>query len=259
MGLSSKEIEVAYVGHLDYPGGPVLFILQDTSFFIAGGAVCFVLLQWAVDGLLLWRCFAFFPVSPACKGWIKAIIILVIISNIGLSCVFTVCVSSPRSMGSPAVVTAIILTYGFYTMLLNIGITGAIVVKILQYRRFIRQALGEGHGAEYIGIISILIESASIIVVYDLFFLIPAVIGHPLANIGRQIGTMVQLIPPLMIIERVARGTAISGPVVQSLDNRISTQLSRLRFAVTQSGESEVDGVKSFHTSRPTAPSCVAV
>ncbi len=53
IGLSSKESEVAYVHYQDFPGGPAFFILQDTSVFIAGGAICFVLLQWAVDGLLV--------------------------------------------------------------------------------------------------------------------------------------------------------------------------------------------------------------
>ncbi len=105
----------------------------------------------------------------------------------------SICVISPKSVGHPAIVTALVLVYGFYTMLLNVGITGAIIAKILQYRRFLRQALGEKHGIHYISIISILVESASIIVAYDLFFLIPAVIGHPLANIGRQVGTMIQV------------------------------------------------------------------
>lgn len=111
----------------------------------------------------------------------------------GLSSVFVVCVCSPSSLGSLSNVVAVVLVYGFYTMSLNIAITGAIVVKILQYRHLLSQALGERRTLGYAGIISILIESASIIVAYDLFFLIPAAIGHPLANIGRQIGTMIQV------------------------------------------------------------------
>lgn len=67
MGFSSKEIEIAYVHHQDFPGGPAFFILHDTSLFIAGGAICFVLLQWMVDGLLV-RCTCSYDLVPYLMG-----------------------------------------------------------------------------------------------------------------------------------------------------------------------------------------------
>lgn len=112
----------------------------------------------------------------------------------GLSIVFVICNASPTTMGSMVIVRGFILTYGLYTMLLNAGITAAIVTKLLKHRRSVVPILGTDIGmGYYFGVISILVESASIILIYDIFFLVPAVIGHPLSVIGRQIGIMVQV------------------------------------------------------------------
>lgn len=164
----------------------------------------FLILSWK-----LWRCFAFFSMSPRIilTGTIIAVAFIINIGTshvyithllsiaaemviVGLSLVFIVCVTLPKSLGSPAVLNGFLLAYGFYTLSLNVGITAAIVTRLLQHRRSIGRAFGVDHG---IGIVSILVESAAVIVAYDLFFLIPAVIGHPLSIIGRQIGIMVQV------------------------------------------------------------------
>lgn len=52
-GLWMKEVEVAYIYHSGDPGGPGIFMLQDASVFVDGEIICFVLLQWAADGLLV--------------------------------------------------------------------------------------------------------------------------------------------------------------------------------------------------------------
>lgn len=53
MVIEGIEIEKAYIFHSDHPGGPAGFVLGDNSTLIAGDAICFVLLQWAADGLLV--------------------------------------------------------------------------------------------------------------------------------------------------------------------------------------------------------------
>ena len=88
---------------------------------------------------------------------------------------------------------ALVLFYGYYTMFLNAAFTFLIVIKILLVRRRLEKLLGRGQGREYLGIVSILVESAAVIVAYDLFFLVPATIGHPLSIIGREIGVIVQV------------------------------------------------------------------
>lgn len=53
MVLGGIENEKAYIFHPDYPGGPASFALADSSPIPVTVTICFVLLQWAADGLLV--------------------------------------------------------------------------------------------------------------------------------------------------------------------------------------------------------------
>jgi hypothetical protein len=53
MALGGIENERAYIFHSDYPGGPASFALADSSAIPVTETVCFILLQWAADGLLV--------------------------------------------------------------------------------------------------------------------------------------------------------------------------------------------------------------
>ncbi|KXN80820.1 hypothetical protein AN958_07256 [Leucoagaricus sp. SymC.cos] len=210
MALHWKGSEIAFIHHSGDYGGPALYTANDTSAVAVAVAVCFIVLQWAADGLLMWRCLSFFtrPDSPSGSSpkLTSALIVLLAMINVGLSMLFVVAAAVPASFGSGT--SALMLLYGFYTFLLNTGITIAIVTALLRQRRRVEQLFGPGHGKAYLNIISIVVESAAVIVVYDLFWLVPAILQHPISLIGFQIGIMVQIIPPLMIIQRVARGTA---------------------------------------------------
>jgi len=59
--------------------------------------------------------------------------------------------------------------------------------------------MGRHHAAHYTSIIAILIESAAILDVVIIFFLIPFAIGNPIANIPLSTLVQVQVTPMISI------------------------------------------------------------
>ncbi|TFK34957.1 hypothetical protein BDQ12DRAFT_585027, partial [Crucibulum laeve] len=59
------------------------------------------------------------------------------------------------------------------TLLINSSITIMIVTRLFIYRKRLSEVLGSPNASPYTAIINILIESAALVVICDLFFLIP--------------------------------------------------------------------------------------
>jgi hypothetical protein len=84
------------------------------------------------------------------------------------------------------------LVYRFYTFILHTGTTLAIITKLLHHRSAMIKVFGPGHGQLYLNMISILVESAAVIVVYGLMVLVPGLLHHPIFVLGgasRNYGT----------------------------------------------------------------------
>ena len=96
-----------------------------------------------------------------------------------------------RPSSSPWQNTNFTLIYGLTSLSLNIVLTLMIVIRLYLHRRSITKSMGRRHAAHYTSIISILIESAAVLVVMTIFFLIPFAMGNPIANI--PLLTMVQI------------------------------------------------------------------
>jgi hypothetical protein len=57
----------------------------------------------------------------------------------------------------------------------------------------VQKLFGPNHGREYVDMMAILVESAAVIVIYGLFFLVPATTGYPMSIIGRHTGSVIQV------------------------------------------------------------------
>ena len=107
---------------------------------------------------------------------------------------------------------------------LNVFVTLMIAVRLWLYRYKMTSLLGSSHGSHYIGIAAMVVESAAIYSTFALLFIIPFGVGSPIANTFLQVLSQVQvsiarlcdpayypyevaqIIAPLLIIYRVARG-----------------------------------------------------
>jgi hypothetical protein len=77
-----------------------------------------------------------------------------------------------------------VLLYDCHRLLLNAGVTILIASTVIRKRPLTERMFGTGQGREYSGLTSILFESARIVVVYDLSFLLSATVGIQLEYVS---------------------------------------------------------------------------
>ena len=103
--------------------------------------------------------------------------------------IYLVRVSQPSS--SPWAISTFTLVYVTISFSVNIILTLMIVIRLYLFRRRTTKALGPRHGVHYASIIAILVESAALMDIMLIFFVIPFAMGNPLANI--PLSAMVQV------------------------------------------------------------------
>ncbi|TFK35715.1 hypothetical protein BDQ12DRAFT_611226 [Crucibulum laeve] len=118
-----------------------------------------------------------------------------------------------------------LMVYGIVTLSINVSITMMIVTRLFIHRRHLSRLLGSPNASPYTAIITILVESAALVVLCDIFFLISFALNSWTGNIGFQIWIQIQTIGPLLIIFRVGQGSAWSTET-----GRVSTQTATINF-----------------------------
>ncbi|KAG6884686.1 hypothetical protein C0993_008937 [Termitomyces sp. T159_Od127] len=108
--------------------------------------------------------------------------------------------------------SALPVAYGtsYYAISLgvNIILTVLIAFRLLVYRRTVLRTLPEDHGKEYVSLLTIVVESASLYSVFALTFLITYAINTPVNSVFLTIASFSQQIANYLIIYRLAQGRA---------------------------------------------------
>ncbi|KAF8998870.1 hypothetical protein BDQ17DRAFT_1361710 [Cyathus striatus] len=184
--------------------GSTCFQLKEMDpFSVLGpvGSAAFVLTNWAADGILIWRSVAIY------QGCEK------VIYRYGSRSLITVLFCYTLAEGIVLIVQAALgsevvqfgpISYVAVSMSLNVLITAMIVGRIWYFRRISIAAFGSKKEKRLISIISMLLESAALIILVDLFYLIPFMSRSLVLIIPLQCIVYVQCIAPLMIIQRIA-------------------------------------------------------
>ncbi|KAJ6522059.1 hypothetical protein B0H19DRAFT_904200, partial [Mycena capillaripes] len=202
--------QLAFIENREYPGGPAAYENDFWNIPVdAVGNVLFVLTNWMTDSILLWR---FMVIYRQCRLPIWAIMLLpctMFMGSMAMGSLFLyqLFVKNPFQ---PADGINWTLPYLGLSLSLNIILTLSIVSRLIVWRFRMRRILGADHGSQYIGIASMIVESAALHAVLSLLFLIPDALGHPLSIIFLQTLMPDQVLASLLIIFRVARGKAWS-------------------------------------------------
>ncbi|KAF8984083.1 hypothetical protein BDQ17DRAFT_1499878 [Cyathus striatus] len=143
------------------------FQLKNMNFFnVLGpvGSASFVLTNWASDGILIWRSIVIYR---NCKSTIYRYGCRPLISV--LFCyIFVVGIILIRAVSnSESVLPSGPISYVAVSMSLHVLMTATIVGRLSYFRRISIVTLGSREGKKLISIISMLLESAAIIVVID--------------------------------------------------------------------------------------------
>ncbi|CAA7268541.1 unnamed protein product [Cyclocybe aegerita] len=253
----AEMTQLGFIVNRNFPGGPAAF--QNIMFSIPIsriGNVCFSLMNWFANCVLLWRCIVIYKTSTLSITKVIAVPVIMLLASFVTGVIYLTQISRPGS--SPWATETFTLIYGVISLSLNIILTVMIVVRLYLHRRRVVRAIGARHGSQYTGIIAMLIESAFVLDVVVIWFIVAFAIGSPLANIPLSTLVQVQTIASFMIIFRVATGTAWASSSVADRDmgtkeitNRI--EISAIRFG--RPGTETVTAIDGSHGSHSRAKS----
>jgi len=219
MACIDKFTQMAFVEYRNFPGGPAAY--EQAMFWIPVdelGNVAFVIGNWLMDALLVWRCTVIYGASGGSGPSLWAIMLfpsLLLVASVVLGILFL----AQTSTSSPFSAVNFTLAYFIMTLALNIIVTILIVIRLLVYRRRIVETLGREHVVHYTNVAAILVESASLYSAFSILFLVPFALNNSLSQVFLQTMSQVQTVSSLLIIFRVATGKGWS----ETTDTQIST------------------------------------
>jgi len=200
----SEFTQLAFIENRNYPGGPAAY--EEAMFWVPAskiGTVVFVMGNWLMDLLLVWRCMVIFTGITLVPLWTMMVLpCLLFVTSFALGILFLI----KTSASSPYFAVNISLAYFCATLALNVIVTIFIVARLLFYRWRFARILGKQHVSHYANVAAILVESASLYSAFSIFFIVPFAINNPLSSISLQAMGQVQTVSSFLIILRVATG-----------------------------------------------------
>ncbi|KAJ7725653.1 hypothetical protein DFH07DRAFT_251807 [Mycena maculata] len=249
IAVQSRTVQFIYVDNRNYPGGPWAFFLatQSAAVNVMFYATLF-LLTFLSDLLVLWRCWVIWSASGRNSvAWaVIAFPALVILASFAMGTLWTLESSQPDlsmySAGPWAYGTA------YYTLSLgaNIVLTILIIGRLLLYRRTLLKELPAELATHYISLATLIIESAALYSIFSLLFLITYAVQDPSAQIWLGVASCCQQIANLLIVYRVAEGSAWQKETLTSK----TTAPIHFMSQTTQRRVSTV-GMGAFHIAAP--------
>ncbi|CAA7262863.1 unnamed protein product [Cyclocybe aegerita] len=166
-----------------------------------------VVATWAADGFLLWRCCVLYDV--AILSWRIALYCLfgILILLLFLSGCFYAIPTDERALN--------LVVFSSITLSVNVVICGLIVGRLVYHQRYLRGAIGRGYGSPYRRIISMCVESASLVVIFDavaIFLFASPPIFKRSPNVFVPIVTQIYVVSAFLIIYKVTREEPPAGP-----------------------------------------------
>ncbi|KAF9000097.1 hypothetical protein BDQ17DRAFT_1427367 [Cyathus striatus] len=179
----------------------------ETAYFGDWNIICF-LVNWSSSVLLAWRCIVLYSegsLDTSMTRWIVPFVtgfVLFALGGMGTS------VYILHSLYGQTV-DLLFLIYMGISFLVNIIFTSMIIGRLAYFRRAIALSSGWHGSVNYTQIMSMLVESAAIIILFDVFFTLTFFL-HPYTygSLGIHICVQVQNIGSVLIIFRVFRGYA---------------------------------------------------
>ncbi|TFK35762.1 hypothetical protein BDQ12DRAFT_737439 [Crucibulum laeve] len=167
--------------------------------------IVYAALNWVSDGLLVWRCLVVYSGSSISLWKVMLFPYLLSFALVATG----IALVTLSALSETHLVDNVLIGYGVITLSINTVITSMIVARLfICHRRMAKLNLLSRDNSIYTRIIAMLVESAALIVIFDLVFVVGFSLNSWFANIAFQSWIQVQAIAPLLIIFRVAQGKA---------------------------------------------------
>ncbi|KAH7927480.1 hypothetical protein BV22DRAFT_1007014 [Leucogyrophana mollusca] len=232
------DAQVSYIGHDNFPGGPLAYI--DTLWhdpIPQMGAASYLISNWMADCLVLWRLFVLYYGSRYRK-WVIIFPSTLFVGNIAVG-IFVAILSAAANQQFYSALT-IHYSVSYYALSLSQSViaTISIVARLYLHKRWLDRTLGPDHASPYTSIATMTIESSGLYALWSLIFVILYVVGNPIQYAFVASLPHAQIIAPLLLIYRVSRGLAWT----RTTDPALST----VKFAPNP--QSESDDLESSET-----------
>ncbi|KAF7362361.1 hypothetical protein MVEN_00582800 [Mycena venus] len=256
VAVQARTVQFVYIDNRNYPNGPWQFFLesQTAAINVIFYATLF-LLTFLSDLLVLWRCWVIWAASGHHKlalGIIAVPILLLLVSFV-MGTLWTLESSQPTLSIYSAVPMAYGTSYYAVSFSVNIILSLLIIGRLLFYRRNLLENFTAEYGTHYISLVTIFVESATLYSVFTILFLITYTVNNPTNQVWLVVGSASQQIANLLIIYRVADGSAwkkdtLTTPTVlpsirfqgRTNDGQASTHISNFDVGPPSSDRSKV-------------------
>ncbi|KZV85721.1 hypothetical protein EXIGLDRAFT_699017 [Exidia glandulosa HHB12029] len=199
--MQLKMAELGFIEYRNYPGPPGGW--EAGNIYVVLCNAVYVVNTWLQDGLLLYRLRIIVGGSLL---WM-AFPAMVLAATVGVSCVLIYTMTRPGVLLWETLSANLLTAYFSLSVAYNLGITLAIVGRLLVVRYRVEKAISST--APFIAVSAMLIESAALYTVFGVLSIIATGIrSSPLQNLVLPALSQVQSIAPMLIIMRVAQGRA---------------------------------------------------
>ncbi|KAG6911282.1 hypothetical protein DXG01_002121 [Tephrocybe rancida] len=209
----SNTVQIMYIDNRNYPGGPWKYFLatQQLPINIIFIASLFTL-TFLSDLLVLWRCWVIWSAFGDLYAYLAmGFPCFLLLASFALGVIWALQSSQPGLSLFSSIPVAFGTSYFAVSLSVNIVLTILISVRLLYYRHKIVANLPKGAGDDYVSLIAILVESASIYSAFALIFLIAYAVKHPINSVFLTIASAAQQIANYLIIYRLAQGRGWDG------------------------------------------------
>ncbi|KAJ7198556.1 hypothetical protein GGX14DRAFT_401918 [Mycena pura] len=211
IAVQARTVQMIYIENRNYPGGPWAFFLASQT---AGINVTFYatlfLLTFLSDILVLWRCWVIWAASgQTTLAWIVITFPgICLLASFVLGTLWTLQSSQPNLSLYSKLPMAYGISYYAISLSTNIILTLLIIGRLAVHRRTLLKNLPEDLAGHYISLATIIVESAALYSVFAALFLVTYAINNPTNQIWLGVTSACQQIANLLIIYRVAEGSA---------------------------------------------------
>ncbi|KAA1477269.1 hypothetical protein DENSPDRAFT_579700 [Dentipellis sp. KUC8613] len=236
IGLQIRWTVVALVNNRTYPGGPNAYIEQNVGNWLDVMLnAMYVLVTWTADLTILYR---FSVIYNSNRLW-SLPPVLIFLATLVTGSLSLHQLTIPGTTQSTTALAAWAIAYRTLSLGLNTALTTLIVGRILVFRRRLRGlAAGSGAGAgtgPYVTIATMLVESAALETTAGLVYIVCVGVGSAAQNAVLPVLAQVQVVSPLLIVYRVARGRAWSARTTRDISGVLTatTSVSVVRPALS--------------------------
>ncbi|KAF9531324.1 hypothetical protein CPB83DRAFT_848840 [Crepidotus variabilis] len=196
----------------------------QTAFSLFGEASTLVLASLCTDALMFWRCVVLYKNTSTLKRCLLiTFLALLFLASIATGAMFVVTGTTTFNR--------FMLAFAATATVLNGSITVLIVVRLWHHQKYIEVALGSGFASAYSRLIHLFVESAALIVVFNVTHLILAWWPSHTLVISHYLLTHIYIISAMLIVYRVAgslqRPSTDSATAILDTELQISDHIDR--------------------------------